>query len=990
MAKFHVRARTVDLLGRQQIAGIPTAISELFKNAHDAYANNVEADYYRDDGLFVIRDDGLGMTRGEFEERWLTLGTDSKLGDKGGLKPPPRDTKQKKRPVLGEKGIGRLAIAIIGPQVLILTRAKRDNKASDVITAAYINWGLFELPGVDLDQIEIPIRTFKANSLPNADDVRSLVNEAATQLDMLANRPNKALIDRIRHQITEFDVDPQDIDKYLEEPSLSGDGCGTHFFIKPADEIIEDDIDNRDGDKASRIEKHLIGFTNTMTPDFKPPPIVARFRDHPDEGDGKELIGEKAFFTPEEFQEVDHHISGRFDEYGQFKGKVGVYQTIPDSYVLNWADSDGNPTLCGPFSFSFAVLQGQASDSLVPPEEHARLARKLNIFGGLYIYRDGVRVQPYGDTNYDWLDIEFRRTKSASFYYYSYRRMCGAIELTREKNSELVEKAGREGFTENKAYRQFRSMLMSFYLQTAADFFREDGKYAEGWEETRSELQENDRIRKKKAKQSSQKKTVFEKDLDSFFETTAKQTPEIETDKVLAELQKSVDRIIKQNIKPAQKAAALMRVEKEGRDTIKEQRSALVVTRPRGVGLSKKLNNEWSAYQGEIKRIENDVLGAAENKIEEIVSSSATDAKLPLNQLSRISTAVTAKTNDAKGVITRLKRDNEGALTEFTKNARETVRSSSKAVYQTIDEVLAELEHLKKTSKDVSDVSDKRAELEKKIEDVFLLEKDRLEKLRDQFSALEEFWQKDGYGSFELAEALEEELIALRDQRDADLELAQIGLVINTINHEFEKSVGGLRDGFRRLSSWANANPDLKDLYSDMRASFDHLDGYLSLFTPLDRRLQRHAVDISGKDIFDFLSALFEARLKRHEIKFDTTAAFRKASVHGFPSTFYPVFVNLVDNAIFWLQNIRNKDKVITLDSHGDQLLVHDNGPGVSARDFENIFSLNFSRKPGGRGMGLYIARAALEKVGYNLTIDTSKRNEGTTFIISPKGKQGD
>ena len=58
MAKFQVRARTVDMLGRQQMAGIPTAISELFKNAHDAYAMNAEVDYFRDDGLFVLRDDG--------------------------------------------------------------------------------------------------------------------------------------------------------------------------------------------------------------------------------------------------------------------------------------------------------------------------------------------------------------------------------------------------------------------------------------------------------------------------------------------------------------------------------------------------------------------------------------------------------------------------------------------------------------------------------------------------------------------------------------------------------------------------------------------------------------------------------------------------------------------------------------------------------------------------------------------------------------------
>ena len=53
MARFQVRARTVDMLGRQQIAGIPTAISELFKNAHDAYARCVEVDYFRDTRLFI-------------------------------------------------------------------------------------------------------------------------------------------------------------------------------------------------------------------------------------------------------------------------------------------------------------------------------------------------------------------------------------------------------------------------------------------------------------------------------------------------------------------------------------------------------------------------------------------------------------------------------------------------------------------------------------------------------------------------------------------------------------------------------------------------------------------------------------------------------------------------------------------------------------------------------------------------------------------------
>jgi len=166
MAKFRTRARTVDMLGRQQIAGIPTAISELFKNAHDAYAKHVEVDYYRSDGLFVLRDDGLGMTRSDFEKRWLTIGTESKLDTKVGIELPPVDPNQRPRPILGEKGIGRLSIAAIGPQVLILTRAKRENGLHDLV-ASYIHWGIFECPGVDLEDIDIPIRTFNEGKLPS-------------------------------------------------------------------------------------------------------------------------------------------------------------------------------------------------------------------------------------------------------------------------------------------------------------------------------------------------------------------------------------------------------------------------------------------------------------------------------------------------------------------------------------------------------------------------------------------------------------------------------------------------------------------------------------------------------------------------------------------------------------------------------------------------------------------------------------------------------
>ena len=133
------------------------------------------------------------------------------------------------------------------------------------------------------------------------------------------------------------------------------------------------------------------------------------------------------------------------------------------------------------------------------------MAQKTEQLGGLYIYRNGIRVLPYGDTEYDWLDIEFRRTKSAYYYYFSHRKMFGAVEIDAERNRDLREKAGREGFQENKAYRQFRSILQNFVLQMAADFFRTDGLHADTFDLRKSELS-------KKIRQESDEKGILRKE----------------------------------------------------------------------------------------------------------------------------------------------------------------------------------------------------------------------------------------------------------------------------------------------------------------------------------------------------------------------------------------------------------------------------------------------------------------------------------------------
>lgn len=547
MATFRVRARTVDMLGRQQIAGIPTAISELFKNAHDAYARNVEVDYFRRESLFVLRDDGLGMTKDDFEQRWLSLGTESKLGT-GALGMPPRDLDQPKRPTLGEKGIGRLAVAIIGPQALILTRARRDKVPSDKLVVAYINWTMFELPGIDLSDIVIPLREIPGGTLPRASDVKGMISEATQCLRKLSQKTDTQKIRQVERELASFAVDPTEWQWEEGTPRLEGKGCGTHFFIQPADPIIQDDIDNRQSEvKATRFERNLVGFTNTMVPDHAPP-IVARFRDHKTEAPPIELIAETAFFTPDEFKEVDHHFSGRFDEYGQFRGKVGIYQLKPEDYVLSWSELDGKKTQCGPFNLSFAYMQGTPRDSLVPPDEHVRMRRKLDRLGGLYVYKDGIRVQPYGDSDFDWLDIERNRTLGAGYYFYSYRRMFGFIELTQGMNDALSEKAGREGFRDNAAYRQLRSILMNFFTQTAGDFFRETGKFSEPHLERKTELNRKEEIRRRQASNVKKKRAVFQESLSRAFSLFDDGSAERQVKAVFNETKAGAESVLRQKI----------------------------------------------------------------------------------------------------------------------------------------------------------------------------------------------------------------------------------------------------------------------------------------------------------------------------------------------------------------------------------------------------------------------------------------------------------
>jgi signal transduction histidine kinase len=163
----------------------------------------------------------------------------------------------------------------------------------------------------------------------------------------------------------------------------------------------------------------------------------------------------------------------------------------------------------------------------------------------------------------------------------------------------------------------------------------------------------------------------------------------------------------------------------------------------------------------------------------------------------------------------------------------------------------------------------------------------------------------------------------------------------------------------------------------------------MNVFRPFNRRLHRHKIDIPGQEIRYYLQRLFEDRLTRHNITIKATRNFDNATIRTHPSTIYPCFVNLVDNAIYWITKdaegrprVSGGKKEIQLDADADGLLVSNSGPGIKRRIADRIFEFGYSWKKNGRGMGLYISREILRREGLDLVLEKSGENARPVFRI--------
>lgn len=113
---FNISLSVLNHLGRNLYRNFITVLGEAISNAWDADAKNVWISIDKDKNNMTVKDDGIGMTPDDFQNKFLKIGY-SKRKNKNFTSPLGR-------PFIGRKGIGKLALLSCAKQIAIVTKSK--------------------------------------------------------------------------------------------------------------------------------------------------------------------------------------------------------------------------------------------------------------------------------------------------------------------------------------------------------------------------------------------------------------------------------------------------------------------------------------------------------------------------------------------------------------------------------------------------------------------------------------------------------------------------------------------------------------------------------------------------------------------------------------------------------------------------------------------------------------------------------------------------
>jgi signal transduction histidine kinase len=985
---FQTKARTVDHLGREQIADCPTAISELWKNAFDAYARSVELDIFDgDEPVAAIVDDGHGMNRDEFVGRWLVVGTESKasidrtpITDQNGLYVRPRQ---------GQKGIGRLSCANLGPILLLVS--KRRNSS---YVAALVDWRLFENPYINLADIFIPVTEFAERDelfaqLPDltaslAQNViggteptrRERLRSAWAAYDELyrqeleegsSNKLEVPSVD-VLTTIAKISFEPRHL---LQWPVWTGDSeHGTALLVSHINYDLRVQLDGEIADQSARAarDRFFETLSSFVDPFVDPADRFATAKDPQftyivrvwEEETPRVIVGSEKQFDRRLLDGMEHQIKGVVDVNGIFTGRIKAFgEWLPDVCTIEPPKDLTIPrradTAVGPFDIYIASMEftrGNTTHSRMDFQRYQELAKR---YSGFMMFRDELRVLPYGRTDNDFFEIESRRSKSAGREFWNHRQMFGRLAITRDHNPNLKDKAGREGLLDNRAAKTLKELVANILMQSARRYFGSASDIRDELLPQINATNKRERAAEARNKLRKRQRQEFKTKLQNFSRALPSFAHQVES--------------YSQNLRIGSEAQIA-----EAQQTLENFRENLSDFKlPGAPKILGTLEDAYADYRETMRTVQEDVASLSEEidrQIERI--SPAKPKELLEKQLARNAAQIHHRIQAWKKAIDALQR------AEFER-IRELVKQRNKLFHAEASPLLHRIETGELSYAEAS----KLMELLKQR-----LDEENSELFVPYIGALESL--KESIDLEHLATFGMEELGDLRTELERLNSLAQLGIAVEIVGHELQSYDDIIGSALRRLPEDVRTSQAIKDI----EFGYEGLTDQLRFLSPLRLAGQKIQRWITGAEIADYLSEFFKLTLAKNRISFTTTASFRKLRVFDQQSRLYPVFINLLNNSIYWLGVSDRDDRRIILDVVGSDVIVSDNGPGVDPEDVESLFSLFFTKKiRGGRGVGLYLSRANLAAGGHKIRYEPAVTNmplPGANFVITFRGAEFD
>lgn len=403
-------ARIINAIGKDLIKDVYAAIIELVKNSYDADSKSVYIiiEYDKDSKLLktIVKDYGHGMTLDTILDIWLVPATSDKL---------LRRKSPNGRVLQGKKGIGRYAAGILGDILLMESTDVNNNLSNIVIDFKALAEAKY------LSDVDILIETGNKNYKSG---VTMEMTYSDISEDMTVEIWNSFQLGKLETEL-----------KKLKSPLIKNteDVFEINLYYKNLPQINSKSTESNK--KYTYLNKHQI---------MEPLPIVDYF---------------------------DYRVYGSIDSHGK-----GVFyyinqniENINEEKIEIQINLDSNQKYCGNVKFDYRVFDRD-------PESISRLIerglkdfsigkleakRLLDSMYGIGIYRDVFRIRPYGNQDYDWLDLDKDRVQNPSFAI-GMNQIIGFIEIDEENSSNLSEKSARDGLIEDSHY--FGLQYMAKYI----------------------------------------------------------------------------------------------------------------------------------------------------------------------------------------------------------------------------------------------------------------------------------------------------------------------------------------------------------------------------------------------------------------------------------------------------------------------------------------------------------------------------------------------